>query len=265
MNSEIEQLREEIFCTQLESRIFAAYVNYGKLERWMPGFSDPTTEDSHIKRYQFATQFTTQKKVLDMASGCGKGSHYIATEGKALSVDGIDLDPEAIRYATHRFPASNLNFNVGDATAFVKENKYEVIISFETIEHLPQIKTYLQNINRSLSQDGIFLVSTPISAVELDAAPKNPYHVQEWGFERFQAEVAEYLTIKTIYVQLYPLQNTSLLFRIASKLKSVMGIPRLAVSKFSTISAYEKQSKNYFESEFGKRQKGYQILVCTKK
>ena len=42
-------LKEELFCTGLESRIFAAYVNYGKLERWMPGFSDPTTEDSQLE------------------------------------------------------------------------------------------------------------------------------------------------------------------------------------------------------------------------
>ncbi len=262
---EIEFLKEELFCTHLESRIFAAYVNYGKLERWIPGFSDPTTEDSHLKRYHFASQFTAQKKVLDMASGCGKGSNFIATQGKAIAVDGIDLDSEAIRYAKHRYGAPNVCFTAGDATLFVKENYYDVVISFETIEHLPQINSYLQNINKSLTPDGIFLVSTPVSGLEIDASPKNPYHIQEWGFARFQKEIEKHLILKEIFVQLYPLQNTSLFFRLENKIRSVLGKSKPVGSKFSTIFKYEKNSTNYKESEFGKQQKGYQILVCTKK
>ncbi len=258
-------LKEELFCTGLESRIFAAYVNYGKLERWMPGFSDPTTEDSHLKRYHFAAQFTANKKVLDMASGCGKGSHMLATEGKALSVDGIDLDHEAIRYAKHRFVAPHLNFFQADATSYIKPNFYDVIVSFETVEHLPQIESYLKNINDSLSTDGIFLISTPLSAMELDSQPKNPYHVREWGFQRFQQEVQKFLHIREVHVQLYPILQSGLAQRVVNKLKVVAGVPVPNVPKLSQIWPYQSNSNNYVESEFGKRQKGYQLLFCTKK
>lgn len=260
---DLHALKEELFCTQMESRIFAAYVNYGKLERWMPGFSDPTTEDSHIKRYRFALRYAAQKKVLDMASGCGKGSHVLATEGKASAVDGVDLDADAIRYASHRFAAANLNFQQGDATAFRKENTYDLIVSFETVEHLPHIESYLKNINASLKSDGLFLISTPLSAMELDTHPKNPYHVQEWGFKRFQQEVAKHLTIKEVHVQLYPLLQTGFMQRVANKFKLLLGRTITQPAKISTIMPFN--AGDQLLEEFGKRQKGYQILLCTKK
>lgn len=262
---DLHYLSEELFCTRMESRIFAAYINYGKLERWMPGFSDPTTEDSHIKRYQFACKYAAQKQILDMASGCGKGSHVLATEGKAKSVDGVDLDADAIRYASHRYAASNLKFQQGDATTFRKENTYDLIVSFETVEHLPHIDSYLKNINDSLTADGQFLISTPLSAMDLDAHPKNPYHVQEWGFQRFQQEVAKHLNIKEVYVQLYPLLNTGFIHRLLNKFKVLLGRPIVQPAKISTILPYENGSEKIKTAEFGKAQKGYQILICTKK
>lgn len=262
---DLHTLKEELFCTQMESRIFAAYVNYGKLERWMPGFSDPTTEDSHIKRYQFALRYAAHKKVLDMASGCGKGSHVLATEGKASEVDGVDLDADAIRYASHRYAAANLKFQQGDATVYRKENNYDLIVSFETVEHLPHIESYLKNINASLKPDGLFLLSTPLSAMDLDTHPKNPYHVQEWGFKRFQQEVEKYLHIQEVHVQLYPLLQTGFFQRLNNKLKLLLGRPIYQPPKLSTILPFQAGNQNIMVDEFGKRQKGYQILICTKK
>lgn len=140
--TEIELLREENFCLNYELKIFTDFVNFGRLERWVKNYADKVTEHSHIQRYELASDFVNDKIVLDMACGSGYGSYLLADKGKAKEITAIDLDAETIRYASFRNQHPNINFLQGDAMKFCRENYFDVIVSFETIEHLPDVNSF---------------------------------------------------------------------------------------------------------------------------
>ena len=73
----------------------------------------------HLWRYKFAAERTRGRRVLDMACGSGYGSHYLATQGGAQHVTGVDIDPDAIRYARLRYRQDNLQFRRGMPAPFV--------------------------------------------------------------------------------------------------------------------------------------------------
>ena len=52
----------------------------------------------HLQRYLFVKEFIKDKNVLDAACGSGYGSYFMATEGNAKSVTGIDISETAIEH-----------------------------------------------------------------------------------------------------------------------------------------------------------------------
>lgn len=131
----------------------------------------------HMSRYIFANQFVKDKIVLDIACGVGYGSSYLLNTG-ASKVIGIDISQEAINYAKKQYQNEIIQFLQGDATNIPLENAtIDVIVSFETIEHLRNQEKFLSEIKRVLKQNGLLIISSPNSLV----APKgNIHHFKEF-------------------------------------------------------------------------------------
>src|SRR6185295_9345467 len=104
-------------------------------ERYLPELLSAKISYEHWHRYIFASRFCTQKKVLDIACGEGFGSNFLS--GYAESVQGIDIAPEVIEHAKRKYQNERLNFAVSNAVSvpFEPEN-FDVVVSFETLEHL---------------------------------------------------------------------------------------------------------------------------------
>lgn len=256
----LEDLTEEVFCLNFETKLFAQYVNYGILERWIPGFSDKITEECHVTRYDFVKKHIAGKSVLDIACGTGKGSSMMAEAG-AAKVLGADIDPDAVRYAKHRHKQPNLSYAVADATTFVSDEKFDVIVSFETIEHLNDVESFLKNINANLKPGGMFFVSTPLASKDIDTKPHNIYHVQEWGLHKFQEVVAEFLVVEKSFLQLFPERPTGRLAIYADRFLNRKAKPAYVTSIYETGEV----EKSGTISKLGKSVSGYQILQCVKK
>lgn len=191
---------DEAFAVGFEVRTLADHVLRGGVERWVPHFCAPQTDLEHRTRYEWVRQFVAGRRVLDLASGCGRGALLIAEAG-AREVVGCDIDSEAARYASIRHRHSQLTFIVGNAETLRLPEKFDVVVSFETIEHVPDVDAYLATIRDALVPGGRFFVSTPISAVALNNQPSNRYHVREWGFDRFQRLIGTHFQINAVYVQ----------------------------------------------------------------
>jgi hypothetical protein len=69
--------------------------------------------------------------VLDAACGCGYGSKIMQDSG--AFVTGIDLEQEAIEYARKYYPGPE--YILADVTKY--HGRYNWVVSFETLEHLP--------------------------------------------------------------------------------------------------------------------------------
>lgn len=137
--------------------------------------------EAHLNRYRFACQFVRGADVLDVACGTGYGSHMLAKHG-AKSVMGIDISAEAIDIATRKYMLQNVAFYVGNATSLpTADAAFDVVISFETIEHLVDHQAYLNELKRTLRPGGTVVISTPDKAVynALNGNIPNPYHVHE--------------------------------------------------------------------------------------
>ena len=262
--SEIETLREELFCTKYELDAFADFIINGKAERWLPSFTDNVKEIDHLNRYLLTYEFVHDKKVLDIACGAGKGSYLMGTKGNAHSVLGADISSLSIRYASHRYCAPNVSFAEIDGTRLAFNEEFDVVVSFETIEHIATFKEFLKNAWKALKPNGTFIVSTPVSGEAFDAKPLNPFHTQEWGFDEFQRELnSENFVIEKTFIQLdHKLKSPSLYKRVFKR----------AFYKKENIIHYtgynEKRVEEYVgqydKREFGKIRNGFQIVICKK-
>ena len=91
--------------------------------------------DSHQEqRYQLAADLIAgNDTVLDIACGTGYGTLMLAE--KSLDIKGVDISREAIKYANKHYKTrSNINFIQSDLFSF--NGPADVVVSFETIEHV---------------------------------------------------------------------------------------------------------------------------------
>lgn len=133
----------------------------------------------HFHRYFLARDFSRNKDVLDIACGEGYGAALIAQV--ANFVTGIEIDADTVIHASQVYSRSNLRFIRADARAIpLAAASVDVVISFETIEHLHNQEVFIAEVRRVLRPSGIFVVSTPNRDVySPSGSPANPYHTNE--------------------------------------------------------------------------------------
>lgn len=154
---------------------------------------------SHLKRYDFAKPFCTNKIVLDAGCGVGYGSCYLAEVAK--EVIGVDNSEEAIAYAKEHYQRENIQFRVIDVHKLTFPDRYfEVVCSFETIEHLDNPGGFVLEIKRLLKDDGVFIISTPY-VKKTNYNPKDPYHKIEFSSEDFQDLLSKHFMQVEIFGQ----------------------------------------------------------------
>jgi lipopolysaccharide biosynthesis protein/ubiquinone/menaquinone biosynthesis C-methylase UbiE len=170
-------------------------------ERFIPNkmYGDISLE--HWHRYAFSVQFVKDKRVLDLASGEGYGSAFLAKFAKF--VIGVDISPEAVSYAKQKYSSNTLEFVVGTCGSIpLASNSIDVVVSFETIEHHDDHETMLMEIRRVLTSQGLLIISTPDKQEYSDRTNyKNPFHVRELYKTEFKHLIATYFTNVQLYGQ----------------------------------------------------------------
>jgi SAM-dependent methyltransferase len=146
----------------------------------------PDVELEHLERYSYAAAYVRDADVIDIACGSGYGSKMLADAG-ARNVQGFDIDRAVALYADQHFAAPNLAYAQADAEnlAAVPDNCADLVVSFETIEHLNRVDSYLHEVKRVLRPGGQFIVSTPDRRLAscmypLRGRPNNGYHIEEF-------------------------------------------------------------------------------------
>ena len=170
-------------------------------ERFVPWAREAAVAYEHLHRYIWASSLVTGKKVLDLASGEGYGAEILAR--RATFVYGVDIDEKAIAHASARYPQPNLEFVQGCLTAVpIREPQcFDIITSFETIEHLEQHDEAMREVKRLLKPDGLFIASIPNKDSYKAGSPPNPFHVKELYFEEFNALLTRYFPTVSYFGQ----------------------------------------------------------------
>lgn len=155
-------------------------------ERYLPEFDGDWTLE-HLHRYLLACELATGKTVLDIACGDGYGSAMLARH--AAQVTGVDIDTPTVERARGKYVADNLRFLQGSATDIpLDDDSVDLVVSFETIEHLTEQDRMLYEIRRVLRPEGFLLISSP-DKYEYSDVPgyHNEFHLKELYCQEFEA------------------------------------------------------------------------------
>jgi SAM-dependent methyltransferase len=144
----------------------------------------------HWHRYCLVQPLARGLAVLDAACGEGYGSFLLAAT--AREVVGIDIAAEAVAHAQARYAAPNLRFVEGSCTALpLADACIDLIVSFETIEHLAAQAQMLAEFRRVLAPGGVLVLSSPNKPVYSGTEPGgNEFHVRELTRDELAALLA---------------------------------------------------------------------------
>jgi SAM-dependent methyltransferase len=154
-------------------------------ERYVPQLRG-TIALEHLHRYAYASEYVKGKVVLDIASGEGYGSDMLSRIAK--HVYGVDIDEESVRHAQAKYQAKNLKYIIGSCTEIpLPDASVDVVVSFETIEHITDHDRMMCEVKRVLRPGGSLIISSPEKSVydNINEQP-NPFHLKELSGNEFQ-------------------------------------------------------------------------------
>ena len=135
----------------------------------------------HLKAYEEATLAAAGRSVLDL--GCNTGYGTVRISAVARHVVGADVSERAIEAAKARPDGDRVDWVVVDGVHLpFASGSFDVVTSFQVIEHLDDPLPYLREIARVLRDDGTAILTTPNAAIRLDDGkpPWNRFHVREY-------------------------------------------------------------------------------------
>jgi len=144
-------------------------------------------------RYAFVAPRVRGSRVLDVACGSGLGSHFLATRG-ARFVIGVERSAEALDEPRMRSLLGEARFVRADALALpFFDAAVDVVVSFETIEHVDDPRRFARECRRVLRRGGRFYLSTPNRGVT-QWLPPNPFHLREFTQSELIEMIGEYFS-----------------------------------------------------------------------
>lgn len=136
---------------------------------------DETTDynDINEKTYTYFRRFVDadnffdlpeKKYTLDICSRTGNGSLFFWKKGKISKVVCADVTQKMQEMCKNLLSQYPIDFGVQYFNSYplpFNNNEFETILSFETIEHLPNPKIFIQELYRTLKPDGHLVLTTP--------------------------------------------------------------------------------------------------------
>lgn len=112
---------------------------------------------SEIKKV-FLDKVEKNARILELGAGGGHFSGWLSKNGYN-NVIVSDLSKIALQKIVGRYP--KLKQSKIDAQGFIYSKKFDVILSLDVIEHLPNVQAHLKSVNKSLNSGGIYVIKTP--------------------------------------------------------------------------------------------------------
>jgi SAM-dependent methyltransferase len=157
--------------------------------------------------------------VLDIACGVGYGTHFLAERADAgTRFVGVDLAPEAIEYARAHYGGADIEFAVGDATAFDDPQGFETIVCLETVEHVDDPAALVDHLIGLLRPGGVFVASVPTTP----SVDVNPHHRHDFSEGSFRKLVGRHRLHEVDHLrQVQPVSVGSVLRRSEARMQDL--------------------------------------------
>jgi SAM-dependent methyltransferase len=145
----------------------------------------------HLIAYRFAAERCAGRRVLDAGCGEGYGTALLAASG--AEAVGAELVGDVVAHARSAYP--DVAFWQADLCDLpAPDAAFDAVVSFQVIEHLPDVGRYLDETARVLRPGGEFLCATPnrLTFTPDSDVPVNPFHITEFS----PAELADALATR---------------------------------------------------------------------
>jgi SAM-dependent methyltransferase len=125
-------------------------------------------------------------RVADAGCGAGWSSIAMARAYPAITVDGIDLDPDVVvaarRHAEESGVADRVRFSVGDASDLSRSGRYDLVTIFEALHDMPRPVEALGQARAMLVDQGSVLVADELVGDEFAApGPELERYLYGWS------------------------------------------------------------------------------------
>jgi SAM-dependent methyltransferase len=121
----------------------------------------------HIKKElrRFLRQNPGAMQILDAGSGFGQYTYYLSVLSKKSTIKAVDVKEEQIEDCNNFFKnigkETRVHFEVGDLTKYKEENKYQLVLCVDVMEHIEEDVLVFKNYASSMTTGGMLLISTP--------------------------------------------------------------------------------------------------------
>ncbi|WP_426104647.1 class I SAM-dependent methyltransferase [Massilia sp. TSP1-1-2] len=164
--------------------------------------------DAHMVRYALAASLVRSgDTVLDCACGLGYGSAILAAQSGGARFIGVDIDAGSAAYASAHFGQQyGIEYVTASATdlSCLADDSIDLVVSFETIEHLEDYQAFLKEAVRVLRPDGRIVASVPNQWVDETGNDPNPHHFHAFDYPKFRATMGQYFLLEERYAQTAP-------------------------------------------------------------
>jgi SAM-dependent methyltransferase len=157
-----EENTKELYDIIYSSKNTAGYDRYFRYAKQVKSLANPLKylaykESTYYPVYDFLKN-KKDLKVLEI--GCGYGYLSYSLMHRGFKVTGIDIAKEAIKFATENF--GNFFYNIPVEEFSTRFNqKFDVIVSTEVIEHLQDPNSFLEKCYALLNENGKVILTTP--------------------------------------------------------------------------------------------------------
>lgn len=191
-------------------------------ERVVPGSTDIYNVCKHISRYTLALQLCQGQRVLDIACGVGYGSQMLSWV--AREVVGVDISQDALKEAVKRFDAPNITYIPSSLEGYIVQDKFDVVVSFETAEHIAELGNWEKRMRQYISRGGFVIYSVPLN----EDPGFNEHHYHTFTLDSGLALLPDFTTINSF---------------IQKGITFLPAVPENATEKFSYLIVVKQMPK----------------------
>ena len=204
------------------------------------------------------------KKVLEVGSGTGSFLKEISSRHTFSDCIGLELNKESA--------CEKENFRILNTTiqefSIHNENQFDLVCSFQVLEHISDVYSFLEAKIRCTKENGTIVVSVPNNdsflKYEDDVLNMPPHHMGLWH-KGSLSKIAELFNLKVEKVYYEPLRPNHYSYYLNAMMKKHFGsfIGKKVAGASRILGLYPLLQKTFLRNPSGK--KGHSIVVVFKK
>jgi SAM-dependent methyltransferase len=114
--------------------------------------------EANIRFLNQTAPISRQTKILEIGSGKGHLLDYFYRQGH--DIRGIEINERIVEESKKLYSNLPLTLVSSEILPF-DENSFDLVMSFDVFEHIPNTDRHLREVNRVLKEEGFYLLQTP--------------------------------------------------------------------------------------------------------